>query len=143
MAGPRKLSLLIQSGDYGRLHYGLVTASAAAAIGRPVCLFFTMQACLALVVGKSADRPGWHDLHAEGGEKAAAIDGGYRARGIAGFAELLEACRDLGVRFMVCETGLLSIGAVAADLRPDLDIEVGGVVAFLHQAEDSGDLLFI
>lgn len=44
---------------------------------------------------------------------------------------------------MVCETGLLSIGAVAADLRPDLDIEVGGVVAFLHQAEDSGDLLFI
>ena len=44
MASPDKLSLIIQSGEYDRVHYALVMASAALAVGKPVTLFFTMAA---------------------------------------------------------------------------------------------------
>ena len=40
MSGIDKLSLVIHSGDYSRMHYALVMASAATAIGKPVTILF-------------------------------------------------------------------------------------------------------
>ena len=40
---PEKLSLVVFSGDFDKVHYALVMASAAAAIDTPVTLFFTME----------------------------------------------------------------------------------------------------
>ena len=45
---PDKLSIVVYSGKFDEVHYALVMASAAAAVGRPVTLFFTMDACIAL-----------------------------------------------------------------------------------------------
>src|SRR5512144_454936 len=55
--GPEKLSLLVLSGTFERVHYSLVLASAAAAIGKPATLFFTDRALRALQAGARSRRP--------------------------------------------------------------------------------------
>lgn len=132
-AAPDKLSIIVYSGAFDRVHYALATAAAAAATDRPVTLFFTMEALRAL--GKDA---GWRKI-----EGADARDAAYRARGVATFEELLAACAALEVRFMVCEMGLRAIGMTAAELRDDLAFEEGGLVTFLNDASAAGAMLFI
>ena len=44
-----KLGIIVFSGDYDRVHYALITASAAAATDRQVTLFFTMEGIRALL----------------------------------------------------------------------------------------------
>ena len=48
MTSPEKLSLIVQSDDFDRVHYALVLASAALATGKPVTLLFAMAATRAL-----------------------------------------------------------------------------------------------
>lgn len=128
---PDRLSLVVFSGDFARVHYALVLASAAAAVGTPATLFFTMDACRLLT-------PGWRDHAGAGG-----IDDGYRARGVAGFEELLLACAEMDVRFIACEMGLRAIGIAPADLRDDVSIGIAGVVTFLGDASADGMSLFV
>lgn len=136
---PDKLSLILQSGEFEKVHYGLVMASAAAAIGRPVTMFFTMHACRVLL-----SATGWHDLSCQQANTTAVeIDQDYRQKGVATFDELMEACSALGVTFMVCEMGLRALGFEGTALRGDLDIETGGVVTFLNDASKNGAMLFI
>ena len=137
---PDKLSLLVLSGHFERVHYALVVASAAAAIGTPVTLFFTNQALFSLA-GKGPGGAGWRSLPGAGGRTGGAIDDERRARGVAGFEELLGACADLGVRFIACEMGLRAIGLDAAALRRDVPIEVAGVVTFIADASATGTML--
>lgn len=137
---PDKLSLLVLSGDFERVQYALVVASAAAAIGTPVTLFFTNQA-LSSLAGEGSDGGGWRSLPGAGGRTGGAIDDERRARGVAGFEELLGACADLGVRFIACEMGLRAIGLDAAALRRDVPIEVAGVVTFIADASATGTML--
>ena len=92
MTSPDKLSLIIQSGAYERIHYALVIASAALAVGKPVTLLFTMGGTRALTED-------WAD---QAREKAFAADG------LATFEDLLSACQELEATFMVCALGLRS-----------------------------------
>lgn len=140
---PDKLSVVIFSGEFDRIHYALVMASAAAAIGKAVTLFFTMEACRALVRPDSNGEPGWRTLTAERAKDAGTTDDLYRAGGIAGFEELLEACVSLDARFIVCEMGLRAAGLDHATLREDLPLEVAGVVTLLEDASRNGLMLFI
>ena len=131
--GLDKLSVLVLSGRFERVHYALVMASAAAAIGMPATLFFTDAALWALTSG-AAGVPGWRGLAADGGGDGGAVDDARRARGVAGFEELLSACAELGVRLIACEMGLRAVGLAATDLRADVPIEVAGAVTFLADA---------
>jgi len=141
-AARRGLGLVIHSGEFGRVHYALVMASAALAVGRPTILFFTMDACRALA-GAGRAGPGWHDLGPDmKGRPAIAQDEALGAAGIATFDTLLEACRDLGATFMACETGLRACGLAPDALRPDLAIATNGIVSF-YQAARNADVLFI
>ncbi len=124
-----KLSLVVFSGDYDRVHYALAMAAGAVASNHAVTLFFTMGAARALV--------DWHAL------PGAEADATLRARGIAGFDDLLDACVALGVTIMVCEMGLRALGIAAADLRPDVPVTPGGIVSFLADASRDGGMLFI
>lgn len=136
---PDKLSLIVFSGDFDKVHYALVMASAAAAIGTPVTLFFTMEGARALV-----GQNGWHAQPApEPFNNGKSMDAEFIARGVADFETLLEACRDLQVRFMVCEMGLKAYGIDRATLRDDIQIEQGGVVTFINDASKDGTMLFI
>lgn len=131
------LSVIVFSGDFERVHYALVLASAAAAIGGPVTLFFTGEAIRALVAGD-----GWRMLPAAGGATGAEIDERYRGRGVAGFKELLEACVAMDVRFIVCEMGLRAIGLTRSDLREDVPVEEAGVVTLLG-GSSAAQLLYV
>lgn len=137
---PDKLSIVVFSGAFTKVHYALCMASAAAAVGKPATLFFTMKAVRAL----TAEGPGWHRLDGEGDRRdAAAIDRDFALKGVATFDALLEACVELDVRFMVCEMGLKALGVEPAALRPDLPVEQGGLVTFMADASAGGAMLFI
>lgn len=127
MASPDKLSLIIQSGDYDRVHYALVMASAALAVGKPVTLFFTMAATSALTAG-------WADNSRETA---------FAADGLATFEELLAACSELDATFMVCELGLRAEKLDRGDLRDDIQITEGSAVSFLSDASENGAMLYI
>ncbi len=141
---PDKLSIVIHSGAFDRVHYALVMAAAAAALDIPVTLFFTMWGCRALTRPAPDGTPGWHGMSVgEPGLTAAALDARFMERQVAGFEELLRACADLGVRFLVCESGLLGAGLAQDHLRDDLPVEVGSAVGFLHDASSTGITMFV
>ncbi|HEY7578038.1 MAG TPA: DsrE family protein [Acetobacteraceae bacterium] len=124
---PDPLGILLLSGAHDRAHYAFVLASGAAALGRRVVLFATNAGCHALL----ADWSGLTD---------ATRDEQVRAAGVAGFAELREASRDIGVRLIICEAGLR---AERLDAGRVLDgVEVAGVATFLG-AVGSGQIVAI
>ena len=144
MSPPDKLSIVVQSGAFDRVHYALVLAAAAAAINMPVTLFFTMWACRALAKPATDGTPGWHAMSvSEPGLSARALEARFVERGVGTMEELLQACGDMGVRFLVCDAGLLGAGLLAEELRDDLPIEIAGAVTFLRDASASGSTLFV
>ena len=132
-----RLGLILLSGCFDRVHYGLAMASAAAALERPVTLFATLAATRAFVAEGADGRPGWASLPlsaelAEPGlPDGAALDARYRARGVAGFEELLQACAGLGVELIACEMGLRAQGVASTALRVDLPIQRAGLATLL------------
>jgi peroxiredoxin family protein len=140
---PDKLSIIVYSGDYGRVHYALAMASSAAAMNRPVTLFFTMGAIRALT--KPA-KGGWGALPVTddtGHGTGAAQDAAMAEKGLASFEELLSACVTFKVTFMVCEMGLRAVDLTPADLRSDVPYREGGIVSFLADASAIGATLFV
>lgn len=139
------LSIAVHAGEFDRVHYALVMASAAAASDRRVTLFFTGRAIAAVAAGGPSPTGGltigWHALEARP-EDAVTRDATLRARGVAGFEELLTACRELGVRLIVCEMALRAAGLETRALRADLTLERAGVVTFLNQGA-GGALMFV
>ena len=142
---PDKLSVIVYAGVYDKIHYALATAAAAAAIGRAVTLFFTMDACKAL----GAD-DAWRDLPVGQGlggtrppQPGGTLDDRYDAQGVATFEVLLAACVEMGATFMVCEMGLRARGLEAMPLRDDVPVQPGGLVTFLNDASKDGAILFI
>lgn len=142
-SGPDKLSIVVFSGDFDRIHYALVMAAAAVASNTPVTLFFTMWAGRALEKPLADGRPAWTRLKCSDGAAAAAMDDGFKAKGVGSFEELLEACVALGVTVMVCEMGLKALGMDPDGLRPDVPVAKGGVVTFLADASRAGAMLFV
>ena len=137
-----RLALVLFSGQFDRVHYGLMMAAAALAVNRPVTLFFAMTSCRALLADRD-DQPGWAALEPDSSSSRLplAADQALQLQGIAGFADLLDACLALGVQIMVCEAGLRVSGLTLADLRPGLQPEPGGLASFL--SDSGGDMLFI
>ena len=140
---PDKLSLIVLSGDFERVHYALSMASAAIAVNTPVTLFFTMSGVRALAKPQADGAPGWTALGAASDGDTAARDASLGALGVATFEELIEACISLGVTFMVCEMGLRAVGLERRDLRDDIDIATAGLVSFFHDASADGSIVLI
>ncbi|MBB3897491.1 DsrE family protein [Roseococcus suduntuyensis] len=109
------MGVLLISGGHERAHYALMVATAAAAIGREVTLFATNAGCRALL----ADNPLLLD----------AREAMLAEAGVATLAELLEAAEALGLRRIVCESGLRAEGLQEAPLAPG--VELAGIVTFL------------
>ena len=140
---PDRLSLVLFSGSFDKVHYALSMAAAALAVNKPATLFFTMGAARALLAD-DAGTPGWHRLHAtEDGLSPAAANAVLEQRNLAGFEELLAACAALGATVMVCEMGLKALGLDQQSLRRDISITPGGLVTFLGDASRHGAMLFI
>ena len=99
------LSIIVRAGDYESAHYALALAAAALAVNKPAVLFFTMGGIRALD-GAAAALDDW------------ARDALNRERGVGDFETLLQACVELGARFIVCEMGLRSLAIDRADCAP-------------------------
>ena len=117
----KRLGVLLLSGAHDRAHYAFVVASGAAALGRAVTLFVTNAGCHALFQD-------WSGLAAPD------RDARVMASGVAGLADLREACVELGVRLIACEAGLRAEGLDAARLLPQ--VEVAGIATFLSAVGD-------
>jgi peroxiredoxin family protein len=127
------LSIVVFSGDFDRVHYALAMAASAAALGKAATLLVTGGAVRALAADTDGEA-GWRALHAGDGRTAGQADAEYRARGVAGFEELLAACAELGVRLIACEMGMRLAGLDRAALRGDVAIEEAGLATFLADA---------
>lgn len=145
MTGRDRLSLIVFSGDYDRVHYAFVMASAAAATNRPVTMFFTMGASKALLAPGPDSTPGWAALaKAENGKNPIERDSEHEKAGVATLEELLLASSELGMTMGVCELGMTAEGLSLNDFRTDIQVSVGGMVSFLAEAEnDNGRIVFI
>jgi len=139
------LALIVFSGGFDRVHHALALATTAAALDRPVTLFFTGRALTALLPAAADGTPAWQRLDAaDDGTSPAARDQRFAALGVARFEDLLEAAVALEVRFMACEMGLRALGLeLSQPLRPDLPIVPGGMVALMVGEAAGGQLLFI
>lgn len=134
---PGKLSLVVLSGTYERVHYALALAASQLAIGRRATLFFTMGGIKGLLAPAGDGQPGWRAL--EGAKR----DDAMSQAGLATFEELLAACADLGATLLVCEMGLKAEGLERADLRADVAIAEGGIVTFLNDARADGAIVVL
>lgn len=136
------LSVVVYDGHFDKVHYALAMAASAAAIDRPTTLFFTMDACRALMRDEAGD-PVWRALPTTTGESGGAMDERFAAEKIATFEELLASCAELGVTVMVCEMGLKARGLETGALRGDVEIAPGGLVTFLSGPAKDGQLVFV
>jgi predicted peroxiredoxin len=117
------LALIFAEANHARLHGGLSLALAAAALGRPVRLFFQGEAVCALQA-----------------ERHWAGDKSYKAGGLPRLSDLLDQAIGLGLPMMACESGIHLCGLSAPNLIPG--IETGGMVAFLADARED-ELVFV
>lgn len=122
MRGDGGVSVIVRAGDYESVHYGLALAAAALAVNKPAVLFFTMAGIRALSRPPPA-LAGW------------SRDADNRARGVGDFETLLQACVELGARFIVCEMGLRSLDIDRASLRTDVPFTVAGIVTLLEETK--------
>jgi peroxiredoxin family protein len=115
------VSVIVRAGDYESVHYALALAAAALAVNKPAVLFFTMAGIRALMKPPILDD--WER------------DALNRARGVGDFETLLQACVELGARFIVCEMGLRSLAIDRAGLRADVPFTVAGIVTLLEETK--------
>ena len=115
------VSIILRAGDYESAHYALALAAAALAVNKPAVLFFTMGGLRALMDQPALD--GWER------------DALNRQRGVGDFETLLQACVELGCRFIVCEMGLRSLDIDRASLRTDIPFTIAGIVTLLEETK--------
>ena len=70
-----------------------------------------------------------------------ARDARNRERGVGDFETLLQACIELGARFIVCEMGLRSLAIDRNSLRSDVPFTVAGIVTLLEETKPGMHLL--
>ena len=124
------VSIIVRSGKYEDVHYALALAAAAVAVNKPAVLFFTMAGIRAL----TGPPPALEDWQRD------AIN---KHRGVGDFETLLQACIELGVRFIVCEMGLRSLAIDRTTLRADVPFTVAGIVTLLEETKPGMHLLEI
>jgi len=124
------LSVILRKGDYESAHYALALVSAAVAVNKPAVLFVTMGGMRALM-GPPPPLDDW------------SRDALNKQRGVGDFETLLQASVELGVRFIVCEMGLRSLGIDRANLRGDVPITIAGIVTLLEETRPGMHLLEI
>jgi len=123
------LSIILRSDKYEDAHYALAMASAALAVNQSAVLFFTMGGLRALMA--PPELQDW------------SRDALNRERGVGDFETLLQACIELGARFIVCEMGLRSLAIDRAALRSDVPFIVAGIVTLLEETKPGMHLLEI
>jgi peroxiredoxin family protein len=157
--GNKKLSIILFSGDFDRAVAAFTLATGAAAVNWEVNLFFTFWG-LDLIkkkrgrafIGKGLLARffnfllgGRNNLPLSrlnfGGLSPVLMTGMMRKRNVATLDELIDAARQLKVKFIACEMAMHILGITKSDLIGDVQ-EIIGVPTFLKYSEDA-QVLFI
>jgi predicted peroxiredoxin len=109
--------VLLLSGAHDRALTAFSLAAGAAALGRDVVIFASNQGCRAMAED-------WSGLENVG------RDAVIRGRGVTGFGDMREAAREIGVRMLVCETGLRAEALEGAPLAAG--VTIAGMATFLE-----------
>ena len=109
------LNIVVAAADGGRFYAALETAAAASALGRPARVFLQGEAAQLLRTPVSFDG-----------------DPARRGAGQPDLASLIAEAMAMGVRLIVCQSGLALAGMTASELVPH--VRAGGLVSFLAEA---------
>ncbi len=153
-----KMTLVVLSGDFDKAFAAFTIASGAAAAGMEVVMFFTFWGLKAIQTGKLTGKGLFGrmaGLMNRGGLDAIGPSrlnmGGMgrwmfkkmmREKGVAQLPELRQACIDLGVKFLPCQTSMEVMEVTCEDLIPEVGEPVG-VATMLEHAKQSNIQFFI
>lgn len=155
----KKLSIISFSGEFDKLVAAFTLASGASAVGYEVNLFFTFWG-LNVIKKHKGRKPYGKGILSKvfnflmGGRSNVPLSrlnfGGVspylmrymmKSRNVATLEELVDACRELGVNFYICDMSMNILGFEKEDFIPEVK-EVLGVAKFLEYSA-GGERLFI
>ena len=152
------MTLVVLSGDFDKVFAAFTIASGAAAAGMEVIMFFTFWGLKAIQTGKLTGKSLFGrmaGLMNRGGLDAIGPSrlnmGGMgrwmfklmmKQKGVAQLPELRQACIDLGVKFLPCQTSMEVMEVTCDDLIPETGEPVG-VATMLEHARESNIQFFI
>jgi peroxiredoxin family protein len=153
-----RATLLVFSGDLDRVQAAFVIANAAAAMGQHVSMFFTFwglpvlkkqtilsgknlsEKMLSAMLPGGPDRAGISKLNMLG-LGSLLLKKMMRDNNVESIPSLIELAREMGVRFIACQTTMGLMGITKEELIDNIDY--GGVATYLADASDSRITLFI
>lgn len=156
---PQGKSIIVFSGDLDKAIASFIIANGAAAMGRPVTMFFTfwglnilrkdrapkvnktfMEKMFGMMMPRGSKRLKLSKMNMAGvGPRM--IRGIMKKKNVASLEELIEQARNNGVRLVACSMSMDVMGIKKEELIDG--IEIGGVAAYLGEAERSNVNLFI
>jgi peroxiredoxin family protein/TusA-related sulfurtransferase len=156
---PQGKTMVVFSGDLDKAIASFIIANGAAAMGRPVTMFFTfwglniLRKDIAVNVKKNFIEKMFGMMMPRGSRKlklsnmnmagmgSKMIRGIMKKKNIFSLEELIEQAKDNGVKLMACSMSMDVMGIKHEELIDG--VEVGGVATFLGEAEKSNMSLFI
>lgn len=158
--GADKTTLVVFSGDLDRVMASLIIANGALAMGKPVSIFFTfwginvlrrpgvraggksfMDRMFGAMMPDGVDRLDSISKMNFAGMGARLIRRVMRNKGVETPARLLQNLIDGGAELIVCQMSMDVMGIRREELIDG--VEIGGVAAFLGEAQESRTTLFI
>ncbi|SEF51798.1 NADPH-dependent 2,4-dienoyl-CoA reductase, sulfur reductase [Caloramator fervidus] len=152
-------SIIVFSGDLDKAIASFIIANGAAAMGRPVTMFFTfwglnilrkevapkvnknfIEKMFAKMMPKGSKKLGLSKMNM-GGIGAKLIRSIMAKKNIASLEELIEQAKKNGVKLVACSMSMDVMGIKKEELIDG--VELGGVASFLAEAEKSDTSLFI
>ncbi|KXZ39499.1 NADPH-dependent 2,4-dienoyl-CoA reductase, sulfur reductase [Alkalithermobacter thermoalcaliphilus JW-YL-7 = DSM 7308] len=156
---PQGKTMVVFSGDLDKAIASFIIANGAAAMGRPVTMFFTFWGLNVLrkdtsaKVSKTFIEKMFAKMMPRGSKKLALsklnmggigpkmIRGIMKKKNIASLEELIEQAKVNGVKIVACSMSMDVMGIKKEELIEG--VEIGGVAAYLGEAEKSNVNLFI
>jgi len=130
------MTLMVISPEADRIHMALMVGATAAAMGRPVCFFFSKGAIKFLV------NDGWASLKSSIGIEAPLMDAALEEKGVADSALLMDGLNALDVRFVACETALREYNIDHAAIISRPAVEISGLADIIEKGEGGDWLTF-
>lgn len=156
---PQGKTMVVFSGDLDKAIASFIIANGAAAMGRPVTMFFTfwglniLRKDESLKVNKNFIEKMFAKMMPRGSKKltlskmnmggmgAKMIRGIMQKKNISSLEDLIQSAQENGVKMIACSMSMDVMGIKQEELIDG--IEIGGVAAFLGSAEESNMSLFI
>lgn len=157
-AGPKKLSMVVFSGDMDKAMAAFIIATGAAASGIQVTMFFTFWGLKLIqdgnrtgssVFGRAMGVMNRGGIDRVGPSKFNFLGVGrwmfkkmMRSHNVATLPELREMATDLGVNMIACQMSMDVMEIPKETLIPEVQ-QIAGVAAFVEEASQSQTTLFI